>query len=47
LAYKERFIEWVNTHENVNWVPMIEMVWDFRTKNKPGPDAKMPGGYMD
>ncbi|KAH9479262.1 Peptidoglycan deacetylase [Psilocybe cubensis] len=41
---QERFIEWVNTHENVHWVPMIEMARDFRKKNSPAPNAKMPVG---
>lgn len=42
---QERFIEWVNTHENVHWVPMIEMARDFRRKNEPATGAKMPSGY--
>uniref|UniRef100_A0A8H8CHA0 NodB homology domain-containing protein n=1 Tax=Psilocybe cubensis TaxID=181762 RepID=A0A8H8CHA0_PSICU len=44
LLMLERFIEWVNTHENVHWVPMIEMARDFRKKNSPAPNAKMPVG---
>ncbi|KAF8909270.1 glycoside hydrolase/deacetylase [Gymnopilus junonius] len=45
LLMLERFIEWVNRHENVQWVPMIEMARDFRLKKKPTPGAKMPAGY--
>ncbi len=47
ILSQERFIEWVNTHENVRWVPMIEMARDFRRKNKPAQGAKMPFGYRD
>ncbi|KAF5379511.1 hypothetical protein D9615_006525 [Tricholomella constricta] len=45
LLMLERFIEWVNTHDNVYWVPMIEMAREFRSKNKPSPTAQMPRGY--
>ncbi|RDB18577.1 Peptidoglycan deacetylase [Hypsizygus marmoreus] len=45
LLMLERFIEWVNTHENVHWVPMIDMAREFRSKNKPTPSAAMPRGY--
>jgi peptidoglycan/xylan/chitin deacetylase (PgdA/CDA1 family) len=45
LLMLERFIEWVNTHDNVQWVPMIEMAHDFRAKNEPAVGAKMPFGY--
>lgn len=44
---QERFIEWVNTHENVEWVPMIEMARNFRRKNKPAVGAKMPAGFTE
>ncbi|KJA23625.1 hypothetical protein HYPSUDRAFT_39813 [Hypholoma sublateritium FD-334 SS-4] len=47
LLMLERFIEWVNTHDNVRWVPMIEMARDFRRKNKPAQGAKMPFGYRE
>ncbi|KAF9558328.1 glycoside hydrolase/deacetylase [Agrocybe pediades] len=47
LLMLERFIEWVNTHENIHWVPMIEMARDFRRKNKPVAGAKMPAGYTE
>ncbi|KAF8075240.1 glycoside hydrolase/deacetylase [Lyophyllum atratum] len=45
LLMLERFIEWVNTHDNVHWVPMIEMAREFRSKNKPAAGAKMPRGF--
>jgi len=41
-----RFIEWVNTHDNVHWVPMIDMARDFRRKHKPTQGSKMPFGYQ-
>ncbi|KAL0954084.1 hypothetical protein HGRIS_005231 [Hohenbuehelia grisea] len=44
LLMLERFIEWVNEHENVHWVPMIEMARDFRARKKPAMGAKMPQG---
>lgn len=44
LLMLERFIEWINTHEHVHWVPMIEMANEFREKNKPQPGALMPKG---
>ncbi|KAG6901084.1 hypothetical protein C0995_001101 [Termitomyces sp. Mi166 len=47
LLMLERFIEWVNTHDNVHWVPMIEIAQDFRRKNKPAPGAHMPKGSGD
>ncbi|PPQ70243.1 hypothetical protein CVT26_014490 [Gymnopilus dilepis] len=37
--------KWVNTHENIHWVPMIEMARDFRRKKAPAPGAKMPTGF--
>ncbi|KAI5119225.1 hypothetical protein M0805_002151 [Coniferiporia weirii] len=45
LLMLERFIEWVNTHEHVQWVPMIEMARAFRAKNKPTVNARMPTGF--
>ncbi|TFK34011.1 glycoside hydrolase/deacetylase [Crucibulum laeve] len=45
LLMLERFIEWVNTHENVHWVPMIDMAREFRAKNAPAVGAKMPHGF--
>jgi hypothetical protein len=33
LDIQERFIEWVNEHQNVHWVPFIEMAEDFKAKH--------------
>ncbi|KAI5114869.1 hypothetical protein M0805_004156 [Coniferiporia weirii] len=46
LLMLERFIEWVNTHEHVQWVPMIEMARAFRAKTKPAVGARMPTGFV-
>ncbi|KAH7926010.1 carbohydrate esterase family 4 protein [Leucogyrophana mollusca] len=46
LLMLERFIEWVNTHDNVQWVPMYEMARDLRARKDPAPGAKMPKGYV-
>ncbi|PIL37668.1 hypothetical protein GSI_01362 [Ganoderma sinense ZZ0214-1] len=32
LLMLERFIEWVNTHADVHWVPMIDMANEFRAR---------------
>ena len=40
LLMLERFIEWVNKHENVQWVTCLEMAEDFRMKN-PFPEEKL------
>jgi hypothetical protein len=40
----ERFIEWVNTHADVEWVPMCEMAADFRKNNAVPQGARMPAG---
>jgi hypothetical protein len=40
----ERFIEWVNTHEGVEWVPMEEIARDFRERNEAPAGARMPKG---
>ncbi|EIN11316.1 glycoside hydrolase/deacetylase [Punctularia strigosozonata HHB-11173 SS5] len=45
LLMLERFIEWVNSHDHVHWVPMIEMAREFRAKQKPAQGAKMPRGF--
>ncbi|KAL0572344.1 hypothetical protein V5O48_009615 [Marasmius crinis-equi] len=42
LLMLERFIEWVNQHEGVHWVPMIEMANEFKAKNPPKAGCKMP-----
>ncbi|KJA19609.1 hypothetical protein HYPSUDRAFT_89342 [Hypholoma sublateritium FD-334 SS-4] len=44
LLMLERFIEWVNTHDNIHWVPLISMAEEFRSKNPPALGAKMPLG---
>ncbi|THG99414.1 hypothetical protein EW145_g7273, partial [Phellinidium pouzarii] len=46
LLMLERFIEWVNTHEHVQWVPMIEMARAFRAKQQPVAGARMPAGFV-
>ncbi|KAF9233739.1 carbohydrate esterase family 4 protein [Melanogaster broomeanus] len=45
LLMLERFIEWVNTHEHVQWVTMHEMAEEFRSREDPPPGAQMPKGY--
>ncbi|PAV17716.1 glycoside hydrolase deacetylase [Pyrrhoderma noxium] len=47
LLMLENFIEWINTHEHVRWVPMIEMARAFRAKNAPAQGARMPAGWND
>ncbi|KAL4245833.1 Peptidoglycan deacetylase PgdA-like protein [Abortiporus biennis] len=46
LLMLERFIEWVNTHEDVHWVRMIDMANEFRVKQEPLKGAKMPAGFQ-
>lgn len=41
---QERFIEWVNTHEDVQWVRMIDMADEFRARVAPPSGAIMPRG---
>ena len=38
----ERFIEWVNTHEDVEWVTMREIAEDFKSRSKPPAGARLP-----
>ena len=45
LLMIERFIQWVNTHEQVRWVPMIEIARNFRAKNAAPTNARMPKGF--
>ena len=45
IGTQERFITWINTHEHVRWVPMIEMARSFRAKTQPAPGARMPTGF--
>ncbi|EKM56084.1 carbohydrate esterase family 4 protein [Phanerochaete carnosa HHB-10118-sp] len=46
LLMLERFIEWVNTHEHVQWVPLIEMSNEFRARCPPPAGARMPAGFQ-
>ena len=42
---QERFIEWVNTHADVQWVRMIDMANEFRARVAPPAGARMPRGF--
>ena len=42
LLMLERFIEWINTHSDVHWVPLLDMALEFASKNPPAPGAKLP-----
>lgn len=44
LLMLERFIEWVNTHDGVEWVTMQEIADDFRARVSPPKGAAMPVG---
>ncbi|WWC71106.1 uncharacterized protein I206_105059 [Kwoniella pini CBS 10737] len=44
LMMLERFIEWVNTHDGVEWVPMKDIAEQFRKSNAPPEGAVMPKG---
>ncbi|KIJ21036.1 hypothetical protein PAXINDRAFT_125661 [Paxillus involutus ATCC 200175] len=46
LLMLERFIEWINTHEDVQWVKMHEMAEEFRSRVNPPLGAQMPKGYV-
>jgi len=46
LLMLERFIEWINTHDDVHWVRMIDMANEFRAKCAPAEGAKMPTGFV-
>ncbi|KAG1857346.1 carbohydrate esterase family 4 protein [Suillus subalutaceus] len=46
LLMLERFIEWINAHDDVKWVTFHEMAERFRAKNDPPPGAVMPKGYV-
>jgi predicted secreted Zn-dependent protease len=43
---QERFIEWVNTHDDVHWVTLYEMTQEFRARQDPATGAVMPKGFM-
>ncbi|WWC62963.1 uncharacterized protein I303_105561 [Kwoniella dejecticola CBS 10117] len=44
LMMLERFIEWVNTHDGIEWVPMKDIAEQFRKSNEPPKGAVMPKG---
>ncbi|TBU58655.1 glycoside hydrolase/deacetylase [Dichomitus squalens] len=44
LLMLERFIEWVNTHEDVQWVRMLDMANEFRGRVSPAANAILPQG---
>ncbi|KAG0698192.1 carbohydrate esterase family 4 protein [Suillus ampliporus] len=46
LLMLERFIEWINTHDNVHWVTLYGMAQEFRARQDPAPGAVMPKGFM-
>ncbi|KAG2345827.1 carbohydrate esterase family 4 protein [Suillus weaverae] len=45
LLMLESFIEWVNTHDDVQWLTFHEMAQDFRATHDPAPGAVMPKGF--
>ncbi|KAG2042778.1 carbohydrate esterase family 4 protein [Suillus americanus] len=45
LLMLERFIEWINTHDDIQWLTFYEMTQDFRATNDPAPGAIMPKGF--
>lgn len=45
LLMLERFIEWINTHDDIQWLTFYEMTQDFRATNDPAPGAVMPKGF--
>jgi hypothetical protein len=42
LLMLERFTEWVNTHQDVEWVTMREIAEDSKAKKKPPAGARLP-----
>ncbi|KAJ9092890.1 hypothetical protein QFC21_006602 [Naganishia friedmannii] len=44
LLMLERFIEWVNEHDGIEWVPMVEIEKDFRARTAVPEGAMMPKG---
>lgn len=47
LLMLERFIEWINMHEDVKWTTLYEMAQDFRTRQAAAPGALMPSGFVN
>ncbi len=47
LLMHERLIEYINTHEGVEWVTMVEMVDDFKKREKPVEGAMLPAKPED
>ncbi|KAG1812862.1 carbohydrate esterase family 4 protein [Suillus subaureus] len=45
LLMLERFIEWINTHDDIQWLTFYEMTQVFRATNDPAPGAVMPKGF--
>ncbi|KAG1774179.1 carbohydrate esterase family 4 protein [Suillus placidus] len=45
LLMLESFIEWINTHDDVQWLTFYEMAQDFRATHDPAPGAVMPKGF--
>ncbi|KAG2075511.1 carbohydrate esterase family 4 protein [Suillus decipiens] len=45
LLMLERFIEWINTHDDVQWLTFYEMTQYFRATHDPAPGAVMPKGF--
>lgn len=45
LLMLESFIEWVNTHDDVQWLTFYDMAQDFRATHDPAPGAIMPKGF--
>lgn len=41
----ERFINWVNSHDGVEWVTMDEIAEDFRARVQPPAGSLMPKGF--
>jgi len=42
LLMHERLIEWINTHEGVEWVPMETICDEFKKRNKVADGASLP-----